>query len=133
MAHSQANHKAIFKLLCSQYGSTVYMYKRWSLATVYTASDVESFKHTSSYGLLNCCISWLLTLHSCGAAFLNLRNNAKSTRCRLHSPVKRQSVVGGRSHSVCSVHMTLRFTRECTTPPHVHPTSTYITACDEFY
>ena len=22
---------------------------------------------------------------------------------------------------------------ECTTPPHVHPTSTNITACDEFY
>ena len=43
------------------------------------------------------------------------------------------SVVGCQSRSACSVHMALRFTRECATPLHVHPTSTYVTARDKFY
>ena len=126
VAHSQVNHKAVFKPVLVY--STVY--KCWSLATVYTASDlllcqahfITAGTNSRTFELMKkCgCISWLRTFAQLWGSFLNLRNIAKSVRCQNASPLVVDRIVRALYTRICGLLGNV---------PLLHA-STYVTARD---
>ena len=115
-------HKAVCFVASS--GSTVYT--RCSLAAVYTAPDSHLCRklqaHFTIAGTQQSDELYFLASDFCTAVgqLLNPGNVVKS-QCSV--TVECQSVVGGRSHSVCSLYTALQ---ERAAPPHVHAPNVHL-------
>jgi len=68
----------------------------------------------------------------CGGVAHSKENHKYSTTDRKHGPWSNWAVNIRQSWRPSESHLTA-VQKECSTPPHVHPTSKYFTACDQFY